>query len=278
MVNKVFKTGVIISLLICIFLVSCDNDFVGLFNATSLEDRLKERNNFTYLESNADALSPSFGDAYSFIVVSDTHFLNGNSNGFEGFKEMLAIDGSIQFIIILGDITQGGYREDVQKFIEMSHYMGIPVYPVIGNHDIYFWNWDNWKEIIGSTRYRIDDDGNTTLLILDSANGYLGKEQLDWLENQIKTAKSNVFVFTHFHLFIDSPINITPLTEKRERARLLSILKGRCDIMFMGHVHKYTNVEIGGVKYITLPAFVENKGFIHVSVNNNRISYYSGSL
>ena len=251
-------------------LPSCTNDLFGLFGSTDLNTRLKERNSFKFLATTDRTLS--LGDEYSFIVINDTHIINGNAHGLEKLKDVIDADKSIKFVVFNGDITQCGYQQDIKRFIEIAGSLEIPCYPVIGNHDIFFGNWIEWKKYIGSTRYRIDGDG-TTLFILDSANAYFGKDQLDWLEREVKKAKGRVFVFSHVNLFVQNPAEIQQFTDTRERARLISILRNRCDAMFMGHSHQRLVRETGGVQYISIEDYMDKRAYCRVSVSKTGISW-----
>ncbi|GMO25106.1 MAG: hypothetical protein Pg6A_12340 [Termitinemataceae bacterium] len=268
MVKLLFK---IIAPLVCaLFICACDVDLFGFFGSNDLSERWRERNRFNFLSA-ADRSPSSFGDNYSFIVISDTHISNGDAHGLEKLKDV--ISGDIKFVVITGDITNNGQRQDVRKFIEIAESLGVPCFPVAGNHDIYFGNWQVWKELIGSTCYRIDG-GSARLLILDSANAYFGAEQLDWLENELKSAAGQrVFVFSHVNLFVESPVDMQQFTSTRERARITSLLKGRCDAMFTGHVHKRIIREAGGVKYISLEDFWNNSTYCLVSVSPQGFSW-----
>jgi hypothetical protein len=150
--------------------------------------------------------------------------------------------------------------------------LGVPCYPVIGNHDIYFGNWPVWRDMIGSTRFRIDHR-NTTLFILDSANAAFGAAQLNWLRNELPTAKNHVFVFTHTNLFVRTPGDIGQITDIRERVRIMSILKGRAEAMLMGHVHQRIIREAGGVNYITIEDFKDNSTYCRVHVSPGGMWY-----
>ena len=250
------------------FLVSCNVDVFGMVASTDLDERWKERNTFNFL-SPADR-SLSLGDDFSFIVLSDTHIEDGNAHGLEKLKD--AIDGGVKFVVVNGDITQGGHRKDLEKFIEIARSLGVPCYPVAGNHDIYFGNWRVWKELIGSTAYRIDG-GGATLLMLDSANAYFGANQIKWLERGLKTATGRVFVFSHVNLFVESPVDEQQFTDIRERARITSLLKGRCDAMFTGHVHERIIREAGGVRYITTEDFRSGSAYCRVTVSAGGIRW-----
>jgi predicted phosphodiesterase len=257
-----------------VFLLSgCNNDLLGLFGSSDLDTRWQARNTFNFLSETDRNIS--LGDEYSFIVIPDTHINNGNAWGLEKLKDTLEDDtmGDVKFVVICGDITQSGKREDIQKFIDIARSLDdVPCYPVVGNHDIFFGNWTNWKELIGSTCYRVDGD-SATLLFLDSANAYLGSKQLDWLEGELKKAKGRVFVFSHVNLFVKNITDIEHFTDVRERARVVSLLKGRCDAMFMGHVHRRIVNELGGVKYITTEDYWGNATYCQVWVSEGGIRW-----
>ena len=252
------------------FFSGCTVDLLGLFGSTGLSERFAERNNFNFLRPEERTIS--LGSDFSFIVLSDTHIEKGDAFGLEKLAEVIAADSEIKFVIIIGDITQCAYKEDIIKFIEIARSMGVPCYPVIGNHDIYFNNWSNWKELIGSTCYRIDG-GGATLFMLDSANAYFGKDQLDWLDRELKSTGGRVFAFTHSNFFVESPVDIQQVTDARERARVLSILRNRCDVMFTGHLHKRIITEAGGVQFISIEDFRHAKIYYRVSVTGGNISY-----
>jgi len=263
---------IITVILICWVIMAggCNIDLAGLIASNDLGERLKERSNFVFLTENDR--TPQLGEEYSFIVLADTHIESGNSQGLEKLAGVIAADNDIKFVIITGDITQYGSDKDIRLFLEIAGEFGVPCYPVAGNHDVYFGNWPVWKKYIGSTRYRIDGD-SATLFILDTANAFIGKDQLDWLEREIKTASGNVFVFTHSNLFTGGFANVQQLSESRERARLVSILQGKCDIMFMGHSHKRVIKNTAGVKYISIEDFYSTRYYCLVSVTKTGIKY-----
>ena len=265
MVKSVFRLFLPI-LWICVT-VSCDVDVLGIFASTDLDERLREKNNYNFLNG-ADLAPVNWGDEYSFIVLTDIH---GNTHGLEKLQTVTKNNTEIKFAALCGDITQNGSEQELKKILEIARSLTIPVYPVIGNHDLYFGNWSVWKKLIGSTSYRINGDG-ATLFILDSANGFLGKEQTDWLENGLKSAKGRVFVFSHHNLFLDTA-NIQQLADTRERARILSLLSGKCDIMFTGHSHDRLIEKAGGTLYINIEDFITNETYCLVSVKKTGISY-----
>jgi len=265
---KSFNKILLPVLWICVT-ISCNVDLLGVFASTDLDERLKEKNNFKFLSGND--LSPSLGEEYSFIVVADIHMENGEAYGLERLKNVIEENTEIKFAVFCGDLTQTGSEQDIKKFIEIARSLPVPAYPIIGNHDIYFNNWQVWKKLIGSTSYRVNGDG-ATFIILDSANGFLGKEQTEWLENELKSAQGRVFVFSHSNFFIDN-LPFQQFNDTKERARIISLLKGKCDLMIMGHSHERLIYEAGGVPYVSIEDFTTFKNYCLVSVTKTGVSY-----
>ncbi|MDR2864655.1 MAG: metallophosphoesterase [Spirochaetaceae bacterium] len=282
----------IFSLLCSIFYISCENDFLGLFRSEDLDERLKSAQDFPYLSGHkyldgTPWTNLKIGDGdYSFIFTSDTHIKHDDTNGLENLQQKFI--PSDKFVVIGGDLTQSSEREELDLFIKITGSWSrvdgsgekMPCYPVIGNHDIYFGNWKIWKELIGSTRYRIDSGeiGNTTLLILDSANAFFGNDQFAWLSSQLKSAKQNTFVFSHGTLFVtDNPVsNKQSITDIRERARLISLLSSsNAKAYLSGHIHQEIVRELDRRLYITTENFHAHHRFARIYVHSNGTITYT---
>jgi UDP-2,3-diacylglucosamine pyrophosphatase LpxH len=77
---------------------------------------------------------------------------------------------------------------------------------------------------------------------------------------------------------VESPVDIVQLTDTRERARMVSLLQGRCDAFFMGHIHRRIIKEIGDVRYITIEDYRSKKSYCRVYVSQAGFSYEFGEL
>ncbi|MCL2759503.1 MAG: metallophosphoesterase [Treponema sp.] len=275
MVKKTTKIILPLILLTIFCFSGCNVDWLGFVTSSDLDDRLKSKDSFVFLDdASRNWRSLTLEPEYSFVVLTDTHIEDGKDFDLKDkISKVISENAKIKFVVILGDITQTGAEKDILKFIEVADSFGVPCYPVIGNHDIYFGNWPYWRDNIGSTMYRVDGDG-LALIILDSANSFFGKEQLDWLERQVNNAAGKrVFVFTHSPLFVTGPVDLQQITDTKERARIVSMLKNKCDIMFMGHSHKRVENETGNVKYISIEDFKSKKVYCLVSVSGSGVSY-----
>jgi UDP-2,3-diacylglucosamine pyrophosphatase LpxH len=69
-----------------------------------------------------------------------------------------------------------------------------------------------------------------------------------------------------------NPLGLQQFTDTRERARFLSLLRGRCDMVFMGHAHRRDETEAGGAKFITIEDFRSNRVYCRISVKKTGIT------
>ncbi|GMO31304.1 MAG: hypothetical protein Ta2F_06650 [Termitinemataceae bacterium] len=268
MVKKNYHTTLLCVFFLCC-VISCEVDLAGFIASKDLDIRLEAANEFNFIKPQWNNFTTT--DTYDFIVVSDTHIKGNDTHGLENLKNYL---GDAAFVVVTGDITQSCTREELNRFIETANSFNVPCYPVIGNHDIYFGNWSVWRDLIGSTRYRIDTD-STTLFILDSANAFFGDDQINWMQNEMKTAKQNIFIFSHANLFSNnkpSPAQ-QQFTNNIERSYFISILDSRCKGYFSGHIHDRVINKIRETNFITLEDFVGNKTFCVVHVNTAGITW-----
>jgi predicted phosphodiesterase len=258
-------------------IISCRDEITGLFSSPDFSGRESSWDG----DVMAQTKTPYLGSSYSFIVAADTHIKEGGTPPDYGEryaqlrKRLLPSD---RFIVITGDCTDVGNRAQIKKFRTISENMGRPFYPVLGNHDIYHSGFSNWKELIGSSVYRIDGD-SAMLLMLDSANGTLGARQINWVKKNMAArnpGQKNIFVFSHMNLFTAETFSfnsLEQLTDIRERARLLSLFSGKADMVFTGHTHLRVINKVGGVAYISVDVFRDTGAFVRVYVDGGNIRY-----
>lgn len=149
-----------------------------------------------------------------------------------------------------------------------------PFYPVVGNHDITHNGWALWSNIFHSSFYDVyvlveyDPVKYDHFIFLDTANGTLGKEQVKLIEEGVLSGLGyyenesifrHTFVFSHTNIFRPSSLQFAS-TFAREEAYFLfnQFVKWDASIVFCGHVHKWDDQEVGGVRYITLDSMSEN--------------------
>lgn len=151
----------------------------------------------------------------------------------------------------------------------------LPFFPVVGNHDITHNGWALWSNIFHSSFYDFYVsigmiDGELVFdhfIFLDTANGTLGKEQVDLIEEGVLDDKyyeqygfrtRNTFVFSHTNIFRPSSLQFASTFAREETFFLLNQFKEwNATIVFCGHVHKWDEQTVGGVHYLTLDSMSE---------------------
>jgi predicted MPP superfamily phosphohydrolase len=80
----------------------------------------------------------SLGFGWQFIQITDTHI--GDQGGNDKFKQVIPAFNALQpkpeFIITTGDLTELGTEEQFSLYSTFIHQINIPVYSVMGNHEI----------------------------------------------------------------------------------------------------------------------------------------------
>ncbi|OJF76695.1 MAG: hypothetical protein BKP49_05915 [Treponema sp. CETP13] len=212
---------------------------------------------------------------YSFLIITDPHIKSTNHRNLEKLPN--ACLDSDAFVVFTGDATTKGTEEQLAIFNLYIQKMPIPVYPVIGNHDIYHNNWKTWFKYMGQSVYRIDS-GSTTLLMLDSANGILGSHQLEWLEQQLETPNKHVFVFSHCNFFIPRETIAQQFSNLTERSKFINICANKVQAVFTGHSHRLYSHVAKNVPYINLDDFRDTGTFCRVNVTPKGFQCTYGSV
>ncbi|HEX6683115.1 MAG TPA: PQQ-binding-like beta-propeller repeat protein [Candidatus Limnocylindrales bacterium] len=160
------------------------------------------------------------------VMVSDTEV--GNRTDAEAAKAlpqwtdhvqaMSEVDGATM-AITTGDITvtdyaaeprrQGGY--DILRRGLTGGKLGMPFYPVIGNHDFggtatssgYAGSLEYWRRNLGPEWYSFDRNGRHIVVLEDNYDATGLAPQLEWLREDLRRNASGkqVFVFAHRSLF-----------------------------------------------------------------------------
>ena len=167
------------------------------------------------------------------------------------------------------------YKDPFTEEIYNAETIQYPFYPVVGNHDITHNGWALWSNIFHSSFYDVYviADVKDDILIydhfifLDTANGTLGQEQVDLIEEGVLEDRQNsqdgvvirhTFVFSHTNIFRPSSLQFASTFAREESYFLLNqFVKWNTDIVFCGHVHKWDDQVVGGVTYLTLDSMCE---------------------
>ena len=209
-------------------------------------------------------------DDYRWYVCSDIHIEDSKPASFLAMVQAEKADDGAYFYQLLGDLIFGTeHMEWVTEIVDNTAYD--PGFVIIGNHDLYFDNWDAWKAAFHSSTYYyfVQTPGFRDIYImLDSANGTLGEKQTAWLEEVLAKQRPgcrHCFVSVHTNI-LRTDTSQFPSTNftLEETYYLLDLMShSSVDMMVAGHDHVRDVTTYNGVTYITLDAIAD--GFADAS-------------
>ena len=285
-----------------------------LVSGTGVEDRVK-MSELYYRDYLSELDVAATDDDYSFLVGADSHVTDDTGRMDEMFDiaiehgdDFVAHLGDIadtkpEYYINLSqslerakrkymekeytyDVSTDTYTDEDGNIVDYDNEK-FPFFPVVGNHDITHNGWALWSNIFHSSFYEFNVYLNSEqsvcdhYIFLDSASGTLGKHQIELIEQGILDVGENVkvrhtFVFTHTNLFRPSSVQFASTFPREEQYFLLNQFKEwNATIVFCGHVHKWDDREVGGVRYLTLESMSERNSpepgeyLVRVNVKKN---------
>ncbi|MDD3498516.1 MAG: metallophosphoesterase [Candidatus Moranbacteria bacterium] len=238
---------------------------IGLITDTHIHPNRIDRNN------KAD-------DAPRILNEKDVDVFNKFNRQMEKFEP--------EILIHLGDIIEGTNDEDfvgimgLELAMEEMKKIGLPVYALIGNHELRSVTKDQFKEVMQADDLNyIVDKGDYRLIFLDAnydaegndiipgkhyLQGHLPENILIWLEESLKTDK-RVFVFMHQAAFDrDMPGEEGRMKLSIDNAEVLRgvLEKYNAEAIFSGHIEVKFYEEKDGVRYYSLPGTKKSKLYL----------------
>lgn len=253
-------------------------DMVGMFAGSSptIDERFEQSQQ--YNQQAGFATIQALTDDYHVYVCTDTH-IHKTRKRWEHFIQSYRSDLLCPVAIHLGDIidatTDFEYVEDAlarHPLIEMLPAKDT-LMAVCGNHDIYFKQWDNFiKTFKTSTYYFVVKTltGKQDLFIVyDSADGTVGKKQLDWLRETLAWAEKQGFrhivACTHTNFFKrDGSQGHSSNFPIEETYALLNLLTEHgVDMQWTGHDHSREITHIKGLTSIVVDSMKDEDSKPH---------------
>lgn len=277
----------IVSILSIIFSSCKFGMYEFLFNEESVDSRTDEIRELTAQEI------PSFEadeEQYTFVMITDVH--TGSDDFYKNDDDFLKWFSSLfensdqtkhpKFFISLGDnIDTGREYKEYNEFLEKMKYIvksktgreDFKEYSVLGNHDLYYNGWENFKDHIFPycSAYHFSD-GTFSYYFLDSANGTLGQKQRNEIEDKFSMDLKPKIILTHcpFYFPTTNASNmIFKMQDTAERNWILTLFaKNNVRQIFAGHVHDPHHYDYGKFSENALGAFKKSYWYL-VTVNKN---------
>lgn len=236
-----------------------------------------------------------------FAQVSDVHFSTGTSNTtykltaespklFEDAVNRINETPDINFVMFTGDQIDKSFERELTAFLEYAEKLIYPWYTVFGNHDTCiggFLTPEVYLKLVKSHNlnfefttpyYSFTPQKGYKVIVLDTiirdrltANGYMSEEQIEWLDNQIKTSpKDTILIFMHVPIIepFNSPNH--KLLNADEVEAVLNKYKNPIAV-FQGHYHASKITRKDNILYVSTPALVSYpNAFRIITVTNYR--------
>lgn len=247
---------------------SCSHlDIAGLFVASSdgVQSRFEQS-----LEMGPElkAGGVNADESYLFYVATDPHVDQTHRN-LDVFNDTFRNDGDASFGVILGDCTDvrdnlPNYLESV-KYVHERHGFDHKLFHVLGNHDVYFNGWGDFKDMIGPSVYWFEvvfPGGKDLYVTLDTASGTLGAKQTRWFKEFIEKNRSSYrhcVVLTHTNLFYTDNSQTSSGNMPLEETYSLIDFLARNDIslVLQGHDHYREDITYRNVRYTIVGAIAD---------------------
>lgn len=277
-------------IIICTFVAaifcSCDADVLGLISPTGDTINKRFEQSMEWNEANGSRSVSIPVNEYKFHIGSDIHTKETTDNIRAMISDMRNDDES-HFALLLGDVIhgKGNYPTfaDALKFDSGTQSENDPVFLTVGNHDLYFGQWTEFKKYWGTSTYYftvITPDFKDLFICLDTGTGTLGSKQMQWLKKTLKEEsprKRHIVIFTHTDLFRTDnsgfPTSNMPIEETFDITSLMQ--EYGVDLYLQGHNHFRHDNLYRGTRYITVDAMKDEAAapYYMVATLSDTISY-----
>lgn len=218
------------------------------------------------------SFTPTAPHLFTFAVVTDSH--NDNANLSRALQQ--AKSAGAKFVIGLGDYSDVGTLEELQKTKQVFDAGGLPYYSTVGDHDL----WDcrnrhqapacNFNQVFGPAYQSFSYNDVRFVLVYDSDNyGGVDEAQMGWLKDQLNHIKAEhpkqFFAFMQEPLYHPSSDHrmgkTTPSLGEQAKQLVLLLKDAGVGEIFAGDTHFFTQYSdpATGVKMTTVGAVTETR-------------------
>ena len=295
---KLSNFQILIFPILFLLLLSCNPnyDLAGFLNGTSPKVSTRFEQSIAYNDSvGVPAVVVPSAD-YRVYVCTDSH-IDSIPTNLTTFVQAAAADTLCPLLLHLGDLVNAQGHIPYAVSLLTPNQSPLTTFLALGNHDIYFNQWDEWRSYFGTSVYWFytmlpDSTVLDRFICLDSAEGTIGTAQLQWLrelltENGSQPATLNAhpstspfrhtIIFTHTHLFRrDHSQQHTSNYAIEETYELTSLLEqGGVDMYWCGHDHSREITDYAGFTSIVVDALEDHypPAFYMVATLSDQINY-----
>ena len=236
-----------------------------------------------------------------FAQVSDVHFYTGENN--TSFKMIAESDKllddavkqinetpNISFVMFTGDQIDKHFEKELRAFLPHAQKLNAPWYTAFGNHDTCQGGYLTPEVYLKMIRegnpdfkftkpyYSFVPQKGYKAIVLDTiirdrltSNGYIDKEQLEWLDKELAASKKDiVLIFMHVPVIEPFPSAGHKLLNAAGVQNILKKYKNPI-ALFQGHYHAAKITQQDNILYVSTPALVSYpNAFRIINITNYR--------
>ena len=226
-------------------------------------------------------------ESYVFYVAADPH-INTTHKNLDTFNDAMRNDSDAFFGVLLGDYTD--VRDNLGAYLEAAaydpdrHLFAHKIFHILGNHDIFFNGWVDFRENVGPSVYWFEvlfPEGKDLYIALDTATGTLGRKQSSWLRTFLTDNRQkyrHCIILTHTNFFYTDTTQASsgnlPIEETYALIDLFS--RQNVTVVLQGHDHFREDLTYNEVRYTVLGAIqdeCEAPEYLKVKVQPDGIIY-----
>lgn len=281
--KKIIILTTVFGLALTIAMMSCTKrDWLGIFMTFDESPNERFAESMEYNSHYGYDVITGVPDEYKVFAMSDVH-VEGPTHNLDAYvADYLADTTAEAFSLCLGDLIygKGGFGKFYEHIKPVTD-AGKKIYYTVGNHDLFFGQWDDFYTRFGASTYWFEVQtvsGFKDLFVaLDSGSGTLGVDQRDWLEDLLKSKHNqgyrHIVVFTHTHFFRTNNVNGTTSSFSMEETYDLADLFDRYDVamVLQGHSHHRDYRMFKSVGYLRLDALkddADEESYVILKIGN----------
>jgi len=158
------------------------------------------------------------------------------------FVERRARDVVSPMLLVTGDLTSDGLKEEYDAFAEAIGAISLPKVIIPGNHDERNYGSAHFERLFGP-RFKRYEDENVAIYAADSAEpdndaGHVGRAQYPFIQDFFNNARNKVRVFAVHHHLVAVPFTGREHNVVEDAGDVLGVLdQTRCSLVLNGHRH-----------------------------------------
>lgn len=220
-------------------------------------------------------------EPFTFALLTDIHISNGNQKPLEDLQRSvddINSQSNIAFVLVSGDITEGGDRLAMENVKAQLDRLKIPYYATSGNHET---TWSesgvqDFSRVFGDNRFQFSYNGIYFLgfnsgPVIRMADGHVAPQDIDWIkENLDKLPKGTpVIPVTHYPLQNGDVDNWYQVTDVLRQYNVQCVLGG--------HYHRNLLFNCDGIADVLNRSNLRDSnpvnGYSIISIDNDSIRF-----